>query len=291
MRDRLPEETEAVIASVAGHRALSTEQVRRIHYPDGSARWAQKVLGRIEAAGLLAHVDLRRAPRRLWFARPAGAEFARGAGLLDEDPRLFSAEEIGGRLWSHTHAVNEVGIDFLGAARERGDDFGPLSWRHEVVHPVGPKGAPHRRRLIADAVLTYVRGSEKGEVFLEQRFVEVDRATRPLEGTANALAQYARLAAAAGQRGGGWRDLYPALPPVICVLDGAPERLLVRRRTVVLALLRANPELSRASEVRISVCLAAELSASGPFAPIFRELREPGAEVDWLGRLGGGGGR
>lgn len=124
-------------------------------------------------------------------------------------------------------------------------------------------------------------------MFLEQRFLEVDRATRSIEGAAGALAQYARLAAAWRERGSRWRALYPSFPPVICVLDGADERTLSRRRTVILALLRARPELSRAEEVRISVCLASELAAAGPFAPIFSELRAPGRKVDWLGREGG----
>ena len=284
---RLPESTAEVLASVAQHRALSTEQVRQIHYPEAGARWVQMVLGRIQAAGLLSHVDVRRSPRRLWFAREAGAELAREAGILDEVPRVFTAEQIGGRFWAHTLAVNDAAIAFLRAARARGDDFGPLSWRHEVLHPIGPKGAPHRRRLLADAVLTYVRGSEDGEVYLEQRFLEIDRATRSIEGTARALATYAQLAAAGRERGRGWRALYPSLPPVICVLDGAEPQMLARRRTAVLALLHANPQLSRAEEVRVSVCLAAELAEAGPFASIFRELREPGADVDWLGRVEG----
>jgi hypothetical protein len=280
----LPEASAAVLASIAQHRALSTEQVRQIHFPQNRTRWVQKVLARIEGAGFVGHVDVRRAPRRLWFATESGAELALADGALAERPRLFTAEEIGGRLWAHTHAVNDVAISFLDAARERGDDFGPLSWRHEVLHQVGPKGAPGRRVLIPDAVITYVRGTEAGEVFLEQRFLEVDRATRSMEGTASALAGYARLATFGREPGRGWRALYPSLPPVICVLGGAEEKTLARRRTTILALLRARPELSRAEEVRISICLASDLEREGPFAPIFGELREPRTRVNWLGR-------
>lgn len=280
----LPEVTVAVVASVVQHRALSTEQVRRLHFPTAGARWVQVVMGRIEAAGYLSHTVVRRSPRRLWFATDSGVELATADGALAEKPRLFTAAEISGRLWAHTHVVNEVAISFLGAARERGDDFGPLSWRHEVLHQIGPKGAPGRRRLVTDAVLTYIRGTASGEVFLEQRFLEVDRATRSIEGTAGALAAYARLATFDQEQGRGWRALYPSLPPVICVLAGADEKTLARRRTTILALLRARPELTRAEEVRISICLADELEREGPFAPIFGELREPGTRVDWLGR-------
>lgn len=280
--DRLPERSAEVIASIVQHRALSTEQVREIHYAENRTRWAQRVLVRIEEAGHIAHVDLRRAPRRLWFATAAGLELVREAGIVNEELRLFSAEQVAGRFWNHTYEVNGAAIAFLRAARERGDDFGPLSWRHEVAHPVGPKGAPYRRRVVADALLTYVRGSESaGDVFLEQRFLELDRATRSIEGTAGNLAEYARLARARGPAD--WRQRYVAFPPVVCVLAGASRDVLVRRRTAVLALLGSNRVLVDAEEVRISIALAEDLAVAGPFAPIFRELREPGAEVDWLG--------
>lgn len=280
-RLRLPEAMAEVVASIAHHRALSTEQVREMHYPDNLARWAQRVLLRIEHAGHIAHVDLRRAPRRLWFTTASGLELVRGARIVEGEPRLFSAEEIAGRFWHHTYAVNGAGIAFLRAARERGDDFGPLSWRHEVAHPLGPKGAPYRRRLVADALLTYVRGSD-GDVYLEQRFLELDRATRSIEGTAAALSEYARLVR--GRGAADWRRRYPAFPPVLCILDGASRETLIRRRTAVLALLRSNRDLDAAEEVRVSVGLAEDLASAGPFAPIFRELREPGVDVDWLGR-------
>ncbi len=282
-RHPLPEKGVEVIASIAQHRALSTEQVREIHYPQNRARWAQRVLARIEAAGHVAHVDLRRAPRRLWFTTASGLELVREAGIVSEELRLFSAEQVAGRFWNHTYAVNGAAIAFLRAARDRGDDFGPLSWRHEVAHPVGPKGAPYRRRVVADALLTYVRGSQSADdVFLEQRFLELDRATRSIEGTAGNLAEYARLARARGPAD--WRRRYIAFPPVVCILAGADRNALVRRRTAILALLRSNRQLADAEEVRISVALVEDLSTAGPFAPIFWELREPGVEVDWLGR-------
>jgi hypothetical protein len=281
----LPERTAEVIASIAQHRALSTEQVREMHFPGNLPRWMQRVLVRIEEAGHVAHVDVRRAPRRLWFATDSGLELVRAAGITDGELRLFTAEEIAGRFWSHTYAVNGAAVSFVRAARQRGDDFGPLSWRHEVAHPVGPKGAPYSRRVVADALLTYVREAD-GRIFLEQRFLELDRATRSIEGTAASLGEYARLASARGV--GDWRRRYPRLPPVLCVLAGADERTLRRRGTAILALLRSNRALAQAGEVRVSVALARDLAASGPFGPIFRELRRPGVEVDWLGRPGAG---
>jgi hypothetical protein len=67
------------------------------------------------------------------------------------------------------------------------------------------------------------------------------------------------------------------------VLAGARREVLVRRRDTALALLRAEPQMTRTPEVEIRVCLLEDLVARGPFAPIFRSLRDPGRGVDWLG--------
>jgi len=79
-------------------------------------------------------------------------------------------------------ARSGVGYDSvdLAAARERGEEFGPLSWRHEVVHPLSAGGGRRRRFKVADAVLTYLR-SEGAETVVEQRFLELARATRSAE--------------------------------------------------------------------------------------------------------------
>jgi hypothetical protein len=67
------------------------------------------------------------------------------------------------------------------------------------------------------------------------------------------------------------------------VLAGGGREVLRRRRDTALALLRAEPQLTRTPEVEIRVCLLEELVSRGPFAPIFRSLRDPGSAVDWLG--------
>jgi hypothetical protein len=48
-------------------------------------------------------------------------------------------------------------------------------------------------------------------------------------------------------------------------------------------LLAADPLLSRTPEVGISICLLDDLLRDGPYAPVFREVRDPGRPVDWLG--------
>jgi hypothetical protein len=279
----LPANAVEIVASVAQHRALSTRQVREIHMPDVGKRWSQRVMARIERAGLLAHARTPTAPQRLWFATDAGARAAREAGAMEGNPRLFSADEIAGPLQAHTAAVNDAAISFLRVARERGDDFGPLSWRQEVAHPlsVGGRGRS-RRTLFADAVLTYLRLTDD-EVLIEQRFLELDRATMSVDSLAAELGRYARLYRATDGARPIWRTRYPSFPPVLCVLAAASRGVLERRRDTALALMRSNPELAETRDVSISVCLAEDLRERGPFAPIFYRPSAPGDPVNWLG--------
>jgi hypothetical protein len=282
-RDGLPMAAIDIVASLTAHRALSTEQIRVIHLPDTGPRRCRAVLARIATAGLIAHVRTGGgSPQRLWFATEAGAGAAVEVGAMPRSPRVFEAEEVVGPLQAHTFAVNEAAIAFLRAARKAGDDFGPLAWRHEVGHPLS-RPARRGRSVIADAVLTYVR-TTAGKVYVDQRFLELDRATLAVDAMASELARYADLFRAEGEGGEPiWLRRYPKFPSVVCVLAGAGHDVLVRRRDTALALLRAEPQLTRTPEVEIRVCLLEELVERGPFAPIFRSLRDPGQAVDWLG--------
>lgn len=280
---RVPEATAEVLASLGEHRVLSTAQVRAIHFPDRGPRRTQQVLAYLERAGLIAYVEARRAPRRLWLLTERGADLALDAGEVERRPKVLGPQQALGPLRAHTLGVNEVGISFLRAARERDDEFGPLSWRHEIAHPLNRGRGRARRTLIADAVLSYVRAEEKHFVF-EQRFVEVDRATLSLERLVAELARYGQLSRAYDKRGEPlWGSQYPSFPGVICVLAGASRKALVRRRNMALVLLEEHPELSRAYGVAIAFCLLDDLKDRGPFAPIFREVGEPDRSVDWLG--------
>src|SRR5262249_42596540 len=153
-------------------------------------------------------------------------------------------------------------IAFLRAARGRGEDFGPLAWRHEVAHPLRPGIRARRARaVIADAVLTYLRLTEE-EVLVEQRFLELDRATLPVDAMAAELARYAELFAARDKgRDPVWLGRYPVFPHVVCVLAGAGREALERRRDTALALLRAKPGLTWSPEVGIRICLLEDLVA------------------------------
>jgi hypothetical protein len=279
----LPEATIEVIASLAEHRALSTGRVHTIHLPGRGLRRTQQLLADLERARLVGHVEARGTPRRLWFLSERGADVLVGAGELKERPKLLGPSEAAGPLRAHTFAVNEVGISFLEAARKRGDEFGPVSWRHEIAHPMSRGRGRSRRTVFADAVLTYLLLEEK-HIAIEQRFVELDRATLSVDRLVSELSRYAQLYRAADKKGERlWRSRYAVFPRIICVLAGAPRKALVRRREVALVLLGSDPYLSNAPQVGISFCLLAELKSRGPFAPIFRSVAEPDREVDWLG--------
>lgn len=280
----LPESTVEVLTSLAQHRTLTNAQVRAIHFPGRSPRWARKVLERLRVAGLVSQVRTPGAlPRSLWYATEAGANVAVEAGGFDQAPKILRPEQAAGQLHRHTIAVNDTAIRFLEEARARGDDFGPLSWHHEVVHPLARARGRRRKVLRADAVLTYLR-QDDGDVFVEQRFVEVDRATLSVERLASELAAYATLYRATDERGEPlWTSTYPAFPPTICVLDGAPRANLERRRNATIALLASDPELIPTPEVTIYICLAADLGEQGPFAPIFHDPARPGEPLNWLG--------
>jgi hypothetical protein len=273
-----------IVSSLAQHRVLSAAQVRAIHLPGSGERWAQRLLVRLAEAGLADYVCSPRSHRRLWHVTELGARVAREAVAIDGEPRLIGAEGAAGPLQAHTLAVNDAAVCFLEAARQRGDEFGALSWRHEVAHPLSRGRGRRRRSLVADAVLTYLRRDGDG-VAIEQRFMEVDRATLSVDRLAGELARYADLHRLAGNDGGEplWRNRYPVFPPVHCVLTGGSRAVLGRRRSATLALLSSDPRLAREPEVSVSICLLEDLERDGPFAPIFRDASDPARPVDWLG--------
>ncbi len=279
----LPEKAVEVLASLASHRVLSTPQIGAIHDQRASLRWAQRLLVRLRAAGLADYVEAGHARRRLWHATEHGMGLAREAGMLEaEAPN--GAELAAGPLAAHTLAVNDAAICFLSAAAKRGDDFGPLAWRHEVFHPFSRARGKRRRSLVADAVFTYLR-QDGEEIAIEQRFLEVDRATLSVDRLTAELVRYAELYRAREAKAAEplWRARYPVFPRVLCALAGAPGPVLSRRRSTACVLLASDPLLSRTPEVSISICLLEDLCREGPYAPIFRDARDPARPVDWLG--------
>ncbi len=283
-----------MLDAVYQHRLLSTRQLHALFRPDAKVRGTQRLLAGLNRAGLLASV---RTPDRLrlWFLTDAGIELVETVANRDERRRkLITRAQAAGPLQQHTLAVNEVGVSFVRAARERGDLCGPFSWRNEIAHPLGPPpGRRQPEQLIADAVLTYERSEP--EVF-EYRFIELDRSTMPVDDLAIKLARYARLYRytrpahdpADDPPAPLWQSTYAVFPSLLLVLAHRDRATLERRRETVLALCESDGELADVG-VNLAVCLLADLSREGPFAGIFRTLADPERPVDWLGQPGGVG--
>lgn len=289
---RLAGVTVEILESIYQHRLLSTRQIHALHTPETTRRWTQRPLARLQQTGLVASTFL---PGRLilWYVTEHGAEAVETIPNRTETRRkLIRPEQAAGPLQQHTLAVNHVGIAFVRAARERGDVCGPFSWRHEIAHPLGPP--PGRRtpeQLIADALLTYQRNEPDGRVSFHYRFIELDRATMPVDDLATKLARYARLyhhtlppTDPLDDLEPLWTRTYPVFPGVLLVLAGGSAPQLQRRRDTVLALCKHDPDLADAPEVEIACCLLDDLTEQGPFAAIFRGPASPRTGTDWLGQ-------
>ena len=190
----LPPIATSMLAGIYDHRLLSTTQLHALYTPHAGQRWTRTVLGLLERRGFVERI---RSPRRLslWFVTVAGADAVEAAGAVVQSRRkVATREQAEGPLKQHTIAVNQVGVAFVLAAREHGDECGPDSWRNEVAHPISPpRGRRPAELVIADAVLTYLQTAADGGLALHQRFVELDRGTLSAEQLAAKVTRYTRL--------------------------------------------------------------------------------------------------
>lgn len=281
-----------MLECVYQHRLLSTVQLHALYRDGLSVRGTQRALGAMERVGWLASV---REPGglKLWFVTAPGAEAVEAIGNRAELRRkLVPAEQAAGPLQQHTLAVNEVGVAFVRAARERGDECGPLAWRNEIAHPAG--SAPGRRGgapVIADAVLTYEQ-AQAGSVRTHLRFLELDRATMATETLVAKLGRYVGLyryvapAPSKGRASGRytglplWQEHYAQFPAVMVVLANGSRARLERRGWLTCA--RWHRRYGERARFDLYVCLLEDLIERGPFAPIFKRDPSEGM-VDWLG--------
>ena len=277
-----------VLESLYQHRVLSTRQLRAMHAPTASRRWMQRVMAALAHARLADFVRVGRGAPRLYHLTPAGADAVELIATRTEPRRrLVTAARAAGPLHAHTREVNDAGIAFMTAGRDRGDDCGPLAWRHEIAHPTGPARGRHGGpAVIADAVLTYLQHTTDGRLAFHYAFLEIDRATQPVDALATKLARYTALHTyiPKGQSEPAWREHYPVFPLVLCLLSGAASAEALRRRErTVLALCAADPKLADHPHVHLRVARLSELIAHGPFAAIFHAPTDPDIGVDWLG--------
>jgi hypothetical protein len=286
----LPPAAVDMLESIHQHRLLDTHQLHVLHTPHASMRWTQRLTAALARRGLINHVPAAK-KRRLHFATAAGADAVETLGSRVETRRtVVRPEQAAGPLRRHTLAVNDVGISFVQAARDNGDECGPWAWRHEIAHPIG--GVPghyQHEQLIADALLTYQR-TRGARTSFHYRLIELDRATMPVDDLAAKITRYVRLYHYAVPSAGGledpvqvWTHRYSVFPTVLVVLANGTARALERRRETLLALCGEEQDLQHGRTIRVDVCLMEELQVRGPFAPIFRTVEHPGASVTWLG--------
>jgi hypothetical protein len=278
-----------ILEGLYQHRLLTTIQVRAIHAPHLKERRMQELLAQLAQQGLVDSARARQGALKVWYLTEAGAEAVETMTTRTEPRRKLLTPALAvGQLQQHTLAVNDVGLAYLRAARERGDEFGALSWRHELLHPIS--AGPRRGMgevVIADAVISYLLADER-TVSVQQRFVELDRGTMPVEQLVVKLERYARLARYAPQtrpgeeQRAGWRAFYRTFPRVQIVLANRPRRALERRMRLLLALAHATPDLRRDQTVGASITFLEDLMHHGPFAAIWRPVSDPARLIGWL---------
>ncbi len=287
----LPAVALEVLESLHQHRLLTARQTHTLHTPTTSIRWTQHVLALLAQHSL---ADRAIGPRgqALWFITRHGSDTLHATSTHTEPRRhLTTPAQASGPLHAHTLAVNDTGIAFLNAAREREhDDCGPHAWRHEIAHTISPRRGRHpAQMLIADALLSYLQATPGQSLTLHQRFIELDRGTLPADRLANKLTHYAQLhhhtlspPPAGAPPGPLWRAYYRVFPSVLVVLADQAPAACRRRIQRVIALHDTDPTHKRHGTVPISFVALPDLTARGPFAPIFISTAQPERYLDWL---------
>jgi hypothetical protein len=286
----LPDIAVRVLESLHQHRLLTVRQVHAMHTADARLGFTRRILASLADHGLATRTTgAQRAG--LWFITAHGEQTIRAAGsLVEPRRRVPNPAQAAGPLRAHTLAVNEVGIAFVRAAREReGDSCGALSWRHEIAHPFkDPRGRQQAHLLIADSLLSYLSVADDETIALRQRFVELDRGTIPPDQLASKLARYTRLHnyVPANDPAGkpAWRAHYRAFPAVLVVFANLTPEHARRRIQKTIALYRSDPERTAGAKPPISFATLDQLSTRGPFAPIFISIDHPERFENWLGR-------
>lgn len=284
----MPAVATEIMESLYQHRVLSTTQIHELHTPEAHKSFGRRLLGTLRDAGVVDYVP--GAGRlKLWYLTKRGNDAVETVGTRAEHRRKqVSPDQAAGPLRMHTLAVNDAGIAFVNAARTRGDECGPLAWRHEIAHPITTR---RNRRpgdiVIADALLTYTQQSPDRTLSVHRQFVELDRATIPLQSLCEKFDRYARLRDHTPEEPGkdprwsGWRAYYDKFPVVLVIFAHRDRKTLQRRMQNTIAFHQAD---TRTRELAVLVGLLEDLREHGPFAPIFIDPQNPECYVDWLSK-------
>jgi hypothetical protein len=289
----LPATATDVLASLYQHRLMTTAQIHDLHHPGSHITWTRRVLRRLAALHLADHVPRSdKSHRPVWFVTDSGAAAVEEAGQVVTRTYRLSREGAAGPLQAHTLGCNDIGLAFVRAARALGDDCGPLSWHHEWAARIADRGTSGRwsNLLTSDLLLRYLHRGADGEQSAV-RLIEYDRSHRDLDDVVAQLRAYARFYAykPAGQRHPHWQDDYATFPRVLLVLDRGSPRALTARRQSLTWMCREDPLLTRHTEpLGLLATTLADLTAHGPWAPIFwpltqRDADAPEGPVTWTG--------
>jgi hypothetical protein len=244
-----------VLGDVGSHRLLTHDQLRRLHFTEGSelgaTRRAQRVLRRLVDDGYL-----QRLPRRVGGVRSGSAGFVyslgyRGQRVIEPGRRARTPEPPGERFVGHTLSVSELYVQLTELARNGGIEQlrvepEPVCWRWFA----GLGG--QLETLRPDLGLRLVQA----ELELSW-FVEVDRSTETLRTVRTKCEHY--LAYWQSGREQATRGVFPR------VLWSVPEET---RRSAVAAVIGGLPEpgpqlFSVATASRSVAVLAAGQSRKG----------------------------
>lgn len=251
-----------ILSAVYTHRLMTTAQLHELCAAGRTLRWVLVKLAALERAGLIGRVRVADGHMNAWYLTPKGVAVAEGPAVEVRPYRITPALAAGPQQ-AHTLALNEAGLCFVRAARQRGDDCWP-GWRNETVHHLGP-GA-RADVVISDAAVEYTVVEEAGSAFL-CRFLELDRLTYDAVRLVAKLENYARLAGYVP----GWR-LYPRFPAVVIVMDNArmgPERF-ERRMDTLEQLIPLSRAIRGSDHFDVSFTTLELLRSHGPFGAIFR---------------------
>lgn len=282
----LPRVATEVLESLYQHRVLSTSQIHALHTPGAHASYTRRLLATLTHAGAIEYA-VAAGRLKLWYLTRSGNDAVETIPTRAEHRRRqVSREQAAGPLRMHTLAVNDTGVTFVKAARLRGDECGPLAWRHEIAHPINPgKGRHPRELVIADALLTYTQQHEDRTLTVHQCFIELDRATIPVPALTEKFTRYARLhdytpTQTGGDSHHGWRDYYNEFPSVLVLLAHKDRETLNRRLQNTIALHQTDKQ---ARKVNVLLALFEDLCEHGPFVQIFIDPQKPEHYVNWLG--------
>lgn len=282
----------ALIALVV-HRMLTAEQLSEMLTPQatGTGNWRRR-LNQLRRAGLVETMCSYRGWRsNVWHATRPGIQRV----LTDPDHTRSYQVPASSILQAHTLAVNDVGLAFVRAARNRGDDCDWASWDHEVAHTFATTHRNRRTALIADAVLTYTTKDAAGPGRSLRCFIELDRATQPahkLAAKIRTYADYHRWEPARPDTHGvpagepGWRGRYTCWPPLCVIIGANPAKTpdAIERRIDQIIRLCAADHLTVCQAMPVYICRFDTLTAQGPWAPIWWRPDNPRTPVDLTGR-------